>query len=185
MRYAAAIRSRLRAARGFTIIELMVTLIVFAILVIAIAPSMLTTMRNSQIRSVASAWRDGLAQARIEAIRRNLKVTFVPTGADWDLQAMDPVTGNLITVATYRSGANVARVVQIGLTAGANAAYNGTGRMVPLNGSFVARFTPASGTCVAGGGDVRCLSVEATGGYVRTCDPAAVAPSPLACSAGG
>jgi type IV fimbrial biogenesis protein FimT len=175
--------------RGFTLIELMVTIGTLTILIVAAVPSILTTVRNTQIRSIASSWRDGLAQARIEAIRRNALVRFSPNGASWQLQLQDPANpGNWIAMnpdVRYDSSSVIAARVQIALVANATAVYNGTGRMVPLNGNFVARFTPASGTCVATGGDARCLSVEATGGYVRSCDPAAAAGSTTACTAGG
>ena len=75
--------------RGFTLIELMITVGVVAILTFAVTPTLLTTLRSARVRAVAAAWHDGLTQARIEAIRRNARVTFCPgvpaSVADWSL----------------------------------------------------------------------------------------------------
>jgi len=176
---------------GFTIPELMIALGVLAILTAMAAPSVLTTSRNSQIRALATSWHDGLFQARIEAIQRNAQVTFCPgvpsSSADWSLilTATDPNCQTAIPFRHYNAGSMLAGNVQVSLPNNASATYDGTGRMVPLSGKFVARFAINSGTCVATGGQMRCLSVEATGGYVRTCDPSAAATSPLGCRAGG
>jgi len=177
--------------RGFSIPELMIALSVLAILTLMAAPSVLTTSRNSQIRALATSWHDGLFQARIEAIQRNAQVTFCPgvpsSSADWSLilTAVNPDCQSATPFRQYNAGSTLSSNVQVSLPNNASATYDGTGRMAPLNGKFVARFTNSSGTCVAAGGQMRCLSVEATGGYVRTCDPSAAAGSPLSCKAGG
>lgn len=177
--------------RGFTLLELMIAIGVFAILTVAVAPALLTTARNARIRSVAAAWHDGLQQARIEAIQRNTQVTFCPgspsSAADWSLiltaAGADCPTGT--PIAQYNAGARLAGAVLITLPKGSSATYDGTGRLVPMTAGFAARVTPASGACIAAGGDARCLSVEATAGYVRTCDPSASATSTQSCKAGG
>jgi len=177
--------------QGFTIPELMIAVSVLAILVVAATPSLLNVSRNSQIRAVATSWHDGLFQARIEAIQRNAQVTFCPgapsASADWSLilTAVDPSCQTATPFLQYNAGSTLARNIQVALPKNASATYDGTGRMVPLSGNFVARFTINGGTCVASGGPMRCLSVEATGGYARTCDPSAAATSPLSCKAGG
>jgi type IV fimbrial biogenesis protein FimT len=167
--------------RGFTFLELVVAMAIIAILVVTLTPSILTTMRNSQIRAVASAWRDGLAQARIEAIRLNTEVTFQPTAdfSGWNLTQAG-ATGT--PLATYQNSTNETTNIVTSLKANTSVTYDGTGRMVPLNGQFISVFSPAKGTCLAAGGNIRCLTVEATAGYVRTCDPSAASSSPLACT---
>lgn len=177
--------------RGFSLIELMIAIAVFAIMTMAITPALQTTARNARIRAVAAAWHDGLTQARVEAIRRNAQVTFCPgvptSSADWALiltaDGTDCQTGS--PIAQYNAGDKLAVAVLITLPKGGSATYDGIGRLVPMTAGFAARITPASGSCLASGGDVRCLSVEATAGYVRTCDPAAAANSTQSCNAGG
>lgn len=62
--------------RGFTLIEIMVTVAVFSLLVMAISPSLNDWMINLRIRNAASALERGLQLARQEAIRRNRSTSF-------------------------------------------------------------------------------------------------------------
>jgi type IV fimbrial biogenesis protein FimT len=64
------------AARGFTLIELAVSLTVLGLLMMAVMPSVGVWIRNTQIRNVASSMQAGLQVARNEAIRRNAAVRF-------------------------------------------------------------------------------------------------------------
>lgn len=63
-------------SRGFTLVELIVTIAVFALLLFAALPSLGTWTDNTRIRNVASSLLDGLQLARAEAIRRNQNVSF-------------------------------------------------------------------------------------------------------------
>jgi type IV fimbrial biogenesis protein FimT len=65
-----------RTQRGVTLIELVVTLSLLAILTLAVVPSISAWMGNSQIRNVASSIQSGLQRARSEAVRRNQPVRF-------------------------------------------------------------------------------------------------------------
>jgi type IV fimbrial biogenesis protein FimT len=65
-----------RAARGVTLIELAVTLVILGLLLMAAMPTMGAWMRNTQVRNTASSMMAGLAQARNEAIRRNAPIRF-------------------------------------------------------------------------------------------------------------
>ncbi|MNK66668.1 hypothetical protein D3C87_859910 [compost metagenome] len=67
---------RLPRSRGFTLVELVVTIAVFALLLFAALPSLGTWTDNTRIRNVASSLLDGLQLARAEAIRRNQNVSF-------------------------------------------------------------------------------------------------------------
>ena len=95
----------LRAAmRGFTLIELMVAIAIAALLVILAAPSFITFLRNSEIRSTSESIINGLRAAAAEAANRNKQVTFElttnATSADWRFWvANDNGTEN--TLQTY------------------------------------------------------------------------------------
>lgn len=78
-----------RPARyGFSLIELMVTMAILALVVMASMPSFSTWMRNTQVRTAAESLQAGLQKARAEAVRRNEPVSFwlvanaVPTVLD-------------------------------------------------------------------------------------------------------
>ncbi|EXI73964.1 MAG: hypothetical protein AW07_02102 [Candidatus Accumulibacter sp. SK-11] len=62
--------------------------------------------------------------------------------------------------------------------------FNGLGRLTPVPAANVAIDVSSTtgGTCVAGGGSVRCLRVlVSVGGQIRMCDPALPAGDAQAC----
>jgi type IV fimbrial biogenesis protein FimT len=65
-----------RQIRGFTLIEIAVALIIVALAVLAVAPSIGAWLRNSEVRNAADALVSGLERARNEAVRRNEDVTL-------------------------------------------------------------------------------------------------------------
>lgn len=68
---------------GFTIIEIMTTLIVLAILVTIAAPSFVDLVRDQRVKTATYDVYASLAFARSEAIKRNADIDVAPLGADW------------------------------------------------------------------------------------------------------
>lgn len=68
-------------ADGFTLIELMVTIAIAAILLMVAAPSFVTMQRNSELTAAANALVAGINAARGEAMKRGLNAVVVPTDA--------------------------------------------------------------------------------------------------------
>jgi type IV fimbrial biogenesis protein FimT len=66
----------LRPQRGFTLIELMVTISVLAILVSLAAPSFREMLLRNRTASISNEFTASIARARSEAINRNTCVTF-------------------------------------------------------------------------------------------------------------
>ena len=62
--------------RGFTIIEVMITLAVIGVLLALGAPGFVEWLQNQQIRAASEATVNGLQVARGEAVRRNTPVRF-------------------------------------------------------------------------------------------------------------
>ena len=62
--------------RGFTLIELMVTIAVIALILLTAMPSVASWLDNTRIRNVADSLHSGLQIARAEAVRRNQSVSF-------------------------------------------------------------------------------------------------------------
>lgn len=62
--------------KGFTIIEMAVTMAIFGFLLAAAMPSIGVWMDNIRIRNVAESIQNGLQAARAEAVRRNQPVTL-------------------------------------------------------------------------------------------------------------
>lgn len=76
-------RFALRSGRGFTLIELMISITVLAILVSVAAPSLSSLVRDQRVKTATFDVYAGLAYARSEAIKRNATVDITPNGADW------------------------------------------------------------------------------------------------------
>lgn len=61
---------------GMSLIELLVTLTILGLVLLATLPSMVGWSRNTQIRTAAEAILNGLQKTRSEALRRNTRVRF-------------------------------------------------------------------------------------------------------------
>ena len=62
--------------RGFSLIELLVTITVLAFILVAATPTLGTWMDNTRIRNSAEALQNGLQTARAEAVKRNQSISF-------------------------------------------------------------------------------------------------------------
>ncbi len=62
--------------RGFTIIELVVTIGVMALIMMIAMPNVTSWLGNTHIRNLADSLQNGLQIARAEAVRRNQSVSF-------------------------------------------------------------------------------------------------------------
>lgn len=71
-----------QAHRGFTLIELMVTLTVLAILMGVGVPSFRNFVAGQKVKTVSQDLMSALVIARSEAIKRNATVTLAPVTAD-------------------------------------------------------------------------------------------------------
>lgn len=70
---------------GFTLIELMVTLAIAAILLMVAAPSMVAFKRNSELTSLSNTLLSAINAARSEALKRNVAAYITPAdkGNSW------------------------------------------------------------------------------------------------------
>ena len=66
--------------RGFTLIELMITLFIIAITAAIAVPSYKTFIDNNKVKNAAMQLQSGLMYARSEAIKRNEAIYLVPSG---------------------------------------------------------------------------------------------------------
>jgi type IV fimbrial biogenesis protein FimT len=72
---------RSRSASGFTMIEMVVTMSIFAILVALGVPSMTTWIRNNKVRTVSDSLQTGLRLAQAESLRLSRQVVFSMTNS--------------------------------------------------------------------------------------------------------
>lgn len=187
--------------KGLTLIELMIGLSILAILGLLALPSYRAWIQSTQIHTAAESIQNGLQLARAEAVRRNANVQFL-------LTETDPVVANVSSALPSVNGRNwMVRVHQpsgsytaadfIQGRARSEGSRNATisasqnsivflplGRVSPGVDSTATVANPAGGTCVAAGGEMRCLQVSVSaGGRVRMCDPAlSLAVNPQGCA---
>ncbi len=184
-------RDRASRERGFTLIELMVTISLLGVLLGLAAPSFSLWTRNAQVRTVSDALQGGARQAQTEAVRRNRQVVFflsndagcsastapAANGTFWAIRTVPLTAGDAAETVRCGNLADSSRGVSlIGPTA---ICFNSMGRQV-------ANASPGAGTAtcaldvsglssydISALGSDRPLRVLVTvGGQVRQCDPA-------------
>lgn len=85
--------TKLARQRGLTLVELMVTIGILALLLFLAAPDFRTWILNTRVRTVAEALQNGVRQAQAEAVRRNRTVVFFLTNAEPGIGAASAVNG--------------------------------------------------------------------------------------------
>lgn len=177
-----------RRSRGVTLIEVLITVTIVAILAMLGLPSFSEFMRNSSVRTAAETVLAGVQLARSEAVRRNARVEFalvaaaptvdnvgatpVETGPHWIVRLFQ--TSGTYGPSDYIQGGDASSTPNVSIEADtASFNFTGLGR-TNLPGPNTIRVTyPSGDACVADGGTVRCLNVVIqSGGQVRMCDPA-------------
>lgn len=158
--------------QGMTLIELVITLAIVAIVLTIGLPSYGQWIQNTQIRTAAESIQNGLQLARLEAVRRNTAVDFTFTGTNWAVAVVAPAE----TVQS-KSGAEGSPNVAVAATVNP-ITFNGLGRVTsPGAGDIQINLTNAVG------GNRPLRVVVTRGGEIRMCDPAlSRATNPQGCS---
>ena len=187
-------RTYLHRSTGFTLLEMMFAVVLVAILMGLALPSFTVYMQNLQIRAGSEALAAGVQLARAEAVRRNTAVQFVltsPGPADiktgWRVSTVAAPDEPLQTRLEDESPDAEVFVTPPGTTM---LTFNGFGRVMnpnpdatlPISQLQIRNPNTTPGTCMAGGGKLRCLQLDVTpGGNVRLCDPTYPAGDPRGC----
>lgn len=196
--------------RGFTIIELMVSLTIVGALLAMGIPSISGMIQNAKLGSAAKSYLIGVQTARSEAIRRNLPFDFVLTdsspaasvtgsanGKNWVVRGPD-VAGGAVSMlegklATEGSGQKDATSVRIfgavtaptATTFSGVLTFDGFGGVSSKQTVQLTIDNPAGGACaVAGGtgGPMRCQRIIVRpGGQISVCDTGAASGDTRAC----
>lgn len=89
------------ALRGFSLIEVMVTITLLALLLGLAAPSFANWARAAQVRTASDALQSGLRMAQAEAVRRNRQVVFFRTESQaCDASSTASASGNHWAIRT-------------------------------------------------------------------------------------
>lgn len=175
---------------GFTLIEMMITVTLLAILFALALPSFTTWIKNSTVRATAESLQNGLRLAQAEALRRSrvtmLSLTDSATPAAVPTPVADGKFWSVNTLQIRSESTDVREFVEAGvlgnarndvqITGGASLCFSSLGRLVAVpaadTGTGIAcPAGPASFTVTMPGAD-RSMQVNvAIGGQVRMCDP--------------
>lgn len=179
------------STRGFTLVELMVTVVLLAILFSLAVPSFTGMVRNSQVRSVAESLQNGLRLAQSEAVRRNRQTVFtltnsepstnsaaVANGRNWAIHTVPRTTEDPASHVFIQGGAlsDTAGNVTVS-NAPAAVCFNSAGRVVDnadpaVSGAVCAlTATPIRYDLALTGADRPLRVTLAVGGQIRMCDP--------------
>ena len=122
-----------RRQRGFTLIELMVTLAIGSILMLVAVPSLTTYRRNAELTSATNTLLAAINAARSEAMKRGTSAMVVPTnnGTDWNTGWVVFSLGATNTTRAYNPATDKTVHVQSALPTFINVVGNGSAAESP------------------------------------------------------
>lgn len=173
-----------RTSTGFTLVELLITIVVLSILVALGMPSFVQLLRNAEIRNAGEAITNGLQKARAEAVSRNTTVQFVlGTGSNWTVSVVNPAS--TIESRTSSEGSQHVTITAVAadlVTAATTATFNNLGGVVTPNADGSAPLAQVDLTSAGANQNLRVTL--GPGGGARLCVPPpylAAGSSPRAC----
>jgi type IV fimbrial biogenesis protein FimT len=180
---------------GFTLIEVSITLAVFAILVALGVPAMNQWISNVKVRSAADALQNGLRMAQAESLRRSRQVVFsltnsptpqnsltaVANGNYWSINTIPSMTDGTEGSQFIESGTLTTTTAGVTITGPAAICFNSMGRLVANGATGI-----VGANCALPGGAPPVQSYQITlssadrplrvdvalGGQIHMCDPA-------------
>lgn len=158
--------------RGFSLVELIIVMAVFALLMSFGMPMYAQFMANSQIRASAETTAQAIQHARGEAMRRNTRVELtLGTGTGWVVR--DVPSNETLGERSENEGTHNSSVSRVITPNGATTiTFNGFG-MVTKNDDGSAALSAIkfdSATLSAANSRDLCVAISTMGG-VRLCDP--------------
>ena len=197
-------------ARGFSLIELMVTVAIAGVLLAVAGPSFSNWIQNTRIRNAAQDIYSGIQRAKAEAVQRNVQVRFQLTnnlsgscalstsGTAWVLSQVDSATPTQDASnkcnAAIDSATTTPRLLatrppesssNVVVSASASSVvFTSLGKLpapVPAN-DFTIDVTASNGNCASANGKLTCLRIVVSpAGQTRLCNPRFPAGDPQAC----
>jgi type IV fimbrial biogenesis protein FimT len=150
----------MRRPRGFTLVELMITLAVLVILITLGVPSFNNLVLNQRVKAAASDAYFSLIFARSEAIKRNTNVNIVRSGSSW-LNGWSVSTTDAAPIALKTQDA-ISNLAVAPSSSESVVAFRRDGRLDTSAGNMPA---PGFIFSVSGNADIvaRCIAVDPSG----------------------
>jgi len=183
--------ARIARDAGFTLVEMMVTITILAILMALAMPSMSTWVKNSQVRAAGDALQNGLRLAQAESLRRSRQVVFSLTdspspavsltakedGKYWSINTIQ-LTGETTDVPAFvESGVLGVPGNDVSIAGPAAICFSSLGRLASNSSTGVSGaecsvdVDGATYNLTLAGADRNLRVRVAVGGQVRMCDP--------------
>jgi type II secretion system protein H len=143
---------------GFTLTEVLITLVVVGIITALAAPSLNSLIVNSRVKQAATDMFMAMAYARNEAINRNTQVSVTASGT-WGSGWQVVAGGNVLKQTTLTAGLTVTGPV------GNSVTYNPNGRLATLNAVSFTFSLPGNAQV-----SMRCVSSTLSGQPVLQAD---------------
>lgn len=193
--------TRSLSARGFSLIELMITIAVLMVLLMAGMPALGTWASDSRIRSVAESLQNGLRVAQASAIEHNRQAVFALTastpaltahpaenGSNWYARLLplagsdesDDITSDADAQSRFLQGSSYGKQAGVAIQGPALVCFGPLGRQITLDSASTGLDTACSASDTvtytvtdSRSSSARTLQVQVyLGGRVRMCDPA-------------
>ncbi|MBF0179026.1 MAG: GspH/FimT family pseudopilin [Magnetococcales bacterium] len=140
---------------GFTLLELLITLSIVAIVLAMGAPYLRDIIQTQKIKNTVSDYQISLAYARSEAIKRNGTVTIVPSGSGWSGGWTVEAGGSVLKAMDARSDVTISGP-------GGTLTFQANGRPSATVSAFNAYISGNNGVAM------RCVTVGTSGmGHVK------------------
>ena len=102
---------RLTTSAGFTLIELMVTIAVLAIIVSIAAPSISNQLANQRVKSTVSTIENALKEAKAESLTRRQSITVVYDSSTPKTIALQDDSNNVLSTYNIHDQSTVNQVI--------------------------------------------------------------------------
>ena len=169
--------------RGFSLVELLVAVAIFALLVMTSVPMYGQFVANTQIRTATESMLSGVRLAQTEAVKRNGTVEFVLDPAvGWTVNDIsDPNNPVPVMNSLFIAGAKQTTITPA--NALTRVTFNGLGRIFPKNPTDntnpLAQVDVTTSTSVNAPRNLRLVIGTAYG--IKACDPALANTDPAGC----
>jgi prepilin-type N-terminal cleavage/methylation domain-containing protein len=138
-------------ARGFTLVELLITVTIVGILATLAAPGLQQLVLASDVRGATSDLQTALYFTRSEAIKRAVNVEIVPASADWKNGWLVRLAGTTTVLSRHDALSD-----QLSSIAGSTITYRSDGRVTATPATIV--ITTANTSVQA-----RCIKIDLSG----------------------